>query len=490
MKITLTIFTLTVLCVTLICPLHSFAQNFVDGQMPDTFLNVGVSVLDIKFSPDGTILASGSSDDTIKLWDIATGTLKNTLEGHTDSVRSVAFSPDGTTIASGSYDDTIKLWDVATGTLKTTLEGHKDDVNSVAFSPDGTTIASSSDDTTVILWDVATGTLKATLEGHKDKIHSVAFSPDGTTIASSSDNATVILWDVASGIFKANLIRGPRSWRAREAEFTFQYRAVGYSIESIAFSPDGKMLASGVTEYLFFRSTSEWSIGEFAQIEYGDGPLQVEVNDDNAQTWRWSDTWDAVFYEFSIDLWDVATRKLKATLEGHEDDINSVAFSPDSKTLASGSRDDTVKLWDVTRQPKTPKATLSYHGDNVTSVAFSPDSPILASSSVDGAVRLWRALSPVNADGVVNIADLVEVAQNFGQVGKNNADINGDGIVNVVDLILVAVALGEVAGAPTAHTEVFSMLTAKEVEQWLIEAKQLQTEDSTYLRVSFSLNNS
>ena len=86
---------------------------------------------------------------------------------------------------------------------------------------------------------------------------------------------------------------------------------------------------------------------------------------------------------------------------------------------------------------------------------------------------LWAALPPANNDGVVNIADLVEVAQNFGQVGKNNADINGDGIVNIVDLILVAVALGEGAAAPAAHAQALSTLTAKEVAQWLIEAKQL-----------------
>ena len=80
MKTTLTIFTLTVLCVTLICPLPSFAQNFVDGQMPDTFLNVGSRVEDIKFSPDGTTIASASMNNTVKLWDVATGTLKATLE--------------------------------------------------------------------------------------------------------------------------------------------------------------------------------------------------------------------------------------------------------------------------------------------------------------------------------------------------------------------------------------------------------------------------
>ena len=413
-----TVFTLTVLCVTLICSPQSFSQNFVDGQMPDTFLKHRASVSDIKFSPDGTTITSGGGEDII-LCDVATGTLKTTLEGHTDWVNSVAFSPDGTTIASGGGEDII-LCDVATGTLKTTLEGHTDWVNSVAFSPNGKLLASGSMDETVKLWDVATGTLKTTLGGHTDWVNSVAFSPNGKLLASGSEAdlfkhryGTVKLWDVATGTLKTTL--------------------EGRTIDSVAFSPDGTTLASGGSDE-------------------------------------------------AVRLWDVASGKLKAKLEGHTASVNSVAFSPDGTTIASGSSDNTVKLWDVTRQPKAPKATLSDHSDSVYSVIFSPDGTVLASGSEDGSIRLWTALPPVNGDGVVNVADLVEVAQNFGQVGKNNADVNGDGIVNIVDLILVAVALGEVAGAPAAHTEAFSMLPAEEVRQWLIEAKQLQIEEPTYLR--------
>ena len=125
----------------------------------------------MSFSPDGTTACfrGESSDDTVKLWDVATRTNIATLQGHTGRCHSVSFSPDGTLLASGSDDGTVKLWDVATRTNIATLEGHTESVNSVSFSPDGTTLASGSDDGTVKLWDVATThTNIATLQGHTE----------------------------------------------------------------------------------------------------------------------------------------------------------------------------------------------------------------------------------------------------------------------------------------------------------------------------------
>jgi|GEM_PF-3434755 len=157
------------------------------------------SVNSVSFSPDGKLLASGSSDHTIKLWEVATGKLLKTLEGHKGSVYSVSFSPDGKLLASGSYDKTIKLWEVASGKLLKTLEGHKGLVKSVSFSPDGKLLASGSGDNTIKLWEVASGKLLKTLEGHKNYVISVSFSPDGKLLASGSWDHTIKLWDVASG---------------------------------------------------------------------------------------------------------------------------------------------------------------------------------------------------------------------------------------------------------------------------------------------------
>jgi WD40 repeat protein len=151
------------------------------------------------FPEDGATIASGSDDQTVKLWDITTGKCLKTLQGHTSWVNSVAISPDGTTLVSGSADRTIKLWDIRTGECLKTLQGHTQRVQSVAISPDSATLISSSNDQTVKLWDISTGECLKTLQGHTHTIGSVAISLDGTTVASGSFDETIKLWDVKTG---------------------------------------------------------------------------------------------------------------------------------------------------------------------------------------------------------------------------------------------------------------------------------------------------
>ncbi|MBV7336044.1 hypothetical protein KFU94_48985 [Chloroflexi bacterium TSY] len=156
-------------------------------------------VLSVVWSPDGRSLASGSDDNTIKLWDVESGETLQTLTGHSSSVRSVAWSPDGRSLASGSDDSSIKVWDVENGKTLQTLTGHSGWVRSVVWSPDGRSLASGSDDSSIKVWDVERGETLQTLTGHSSSVRSVAWSPDGRSLASGSSDNTIKVWDVESG---------------------------------------------------------------------------------------------------------------------------------------------------------------------------------------------------------------------------------------------------------------------------------------------------
>ncbi|KAK3947157.1 hypothetical protein QBC32DRAFT_97895 [Pseudoneurospora amorphoporcata] len=145
----------------------------------------------VAFSPNGQRLASGSGDDTIKIWDPASGSCLQTLEGHSDWVYSVVFLPDGQRLASGSADKTIKVWDPASGSCLQTLKGHSGCVGLVVFSPDSQRLASGSADDTIKIWDPASGSCLQTLKGHSRPLSSVAFSPNGQRLASGSADGTI-----------------------------------------------------------------------------------------------------------------------------------------------------------------------------------------------------------------------------------------------------------------------------------------------------------
>ena len=207
------------------------ASNHIGLRDPNTMEQIAVFHYDapltsLAFTPGGDLIASGSVDNTIQLWDPNTQTLQATLRGHTGIVLSVVFSPDGSLLASGSVDDTVRLWDPNTQTLQATLQGHTGDVLNVAFSPDGLLLASGSADGTLRLWDPNTQTLQATLDAHTASVLSIAFSPDGSLLASGSGDDTVRLWD-------------PQTQTPQDA-FDFES-----DVLSLAFNPAGTLLAIG-----------------------------------------------------------------------------------------------------------------------------------------------------------------------------------------------------------------------------------------------------
>ena len=312
--------------------LNVFAQNVFTHT---SFDGHSASVNSVAYSPildsDGksTLLASGSDDETVRLWNARTGQVLKRLIGHGGDVNSVAFSPDGQTLASGSRDDTVRLWDTKTGEHLNTLTGHTNSVNSVAFSPDGQTLASGSRDDTVRLWDTKTGEHLNTLTGHTNSVNSVAFSPDGQTIASGSGDATTRLWNPRTG----------QILKTFKSDHTYYVDAV----TSVAFSPDGQTLASG---------SLDWA---------------------GASTLR---------------LWNVRTgEKINLLHGGAGTEVYSVAFSPDGQTLASGSKDGT-RLWDA-RTGEYLNTFTGGSGSQGTSVAFSPDGQTLARGHHSGTINIF-----------------------------------------------------------------------------------------------------
>lgn len=177
------------------------------GALVYTLFGHTDAVTCLSFRPDGKILASGSLDGNIYLWDVTRGELTQKLENqnlmrgqaniYPPHIHSVSFSPDGQMLASGGSDNTIRLWDVVTGVQKQTLIGHASRVYCISFSPDSATLVSGSTDGTIRLWDTNTGQHKRMLSGHTDVVTSVAFSPDRQTLASGSWDCSVLLWNIA-----------------------------------------------------------------------------------------------------------------------------------------------------------------------------------------------------------------------------------------------------------------------------------------------------
>jgi len=343
------------------------------------------AVSSVAFSPDGKTLASaGNGFDAhnrpipgeIKLWDTVNGQERATLKGHKDFVTSVAFSPDGKTLASASQDGTIKLWDAVSGQEQATLKGHTGEVYAVAFSPDGKTLASGGWKQ-IKLWDAHSGQERATLKGHTERVSSLAFSPDAKTLASGSWDKTVKLWDVVSARERATL-QGHTGW-----------------VESVAFSPDGKALASSGQgpfegqgkpshgEIKLWdaqtgqeRTTLKGHVGAVVSVAFSpNGKTLASGGDDQM-----------------VKLWDLASGQERATLKGHTAWVHCVTFSPDGKTVASADWDRTVKLWDAVNGQE--RATLRGHTASLTAVVFSPDGKTLASASEDKTIKLWDAEFP------------------------------------------------------------------------------------------------
>jgi WD40 repeat protein len=317
----------------------------------------------VAFSQDGALLVSASADKTVKLWNASSGHGMRTLKGHTDDVYRVAFSPDGARLASASTDNTVRIWDAASGQELRTLQGHRIMVEDLAFSPDGTRLASSGtdpiEDDTVRIWDSASGRELRTIKGYR-----VAFSPDGTRLAiacaeadASGDFTLLKLWDAASG---------------REL------RTLGRDgmIQSLAFSPDGRRLASSNG-----GDTRVWDVASGQELRTIEGNGMAFSPDGRRLA--------SATGENTVTVWDAESGQELCTLKGHRDQVHRLVFCPDGLRLASASADGTIKMWDTAYSHEL--YTLKGHMADIWDLAFSPDGWQLASAGKDQTIKLWDA---------------------------------------------------------------------------------------------------
>ncbi len=419
------------------------------GERKKTFANQGLMtepfapqemIERLFFSPDGSILATVRFNNTIRLWDTTTGSLKQTFisqdtdrkQGdHQKKIYSMFFSPDGKSIFSLMEGKNIHLWDVATGKRKRIAE-YVGIVMYAAFSSDGKTLATAGIDHTIHLWDTSTAKHKESIKGYyyRNSMHlmgdygGIALSPDGSKVASI--NNTIFLCDTSTGRHQSLVIENQK--------------VIYYWDNNILFSPDSDILASVSSEgiiRLWDANTGKYKHTLITQQKTKDQvshpkPISgISFSPDGR-------TLANVSIDKNIHLWNTTTGRLKGILKGHADKVNSISFSPDGKMLVSGSQDGTLRMWDVgTRKlkqtitnqrptdngksPPVPVSTVSFrsdgatlasgnqdgciylwdvttgqlqatfigHADIVSSISFSPDELTFASTSVDGSIRLW-----------------------------------------------------------------------------------------------------
>jgi len=348
-------------------------------------------VTSVSYSPDGARIASGSRDNTVRVWDARSGAELAALRGHEGWVTSVSYSPDGARIASGSDDKTVRVWDARSGAELAVLRGHEREVESVSYSPDGARIASGSGasyghmDNTVRVWDARSGAELAVLRGHESQVTSVSYSPDGARIASGSEDNTVRVWNACSGAGLAAL-------RGHEGE-----------VRSVSYSPDGARIASGSDDHTV-RVWDACSGAELAVLRGHEREVEsVSYSPDGARIAS-----GGGMFDHTVRVWDACSGAELAALRGHEGWVTSVSYSPDGARIASGSWDKTVRVWDA--RSGAELAVLRGHENSVRSVSYSPDGARIASGSSDQAVRVWDARSGAELEVIQGSGDVRAIA--------------------------------------------------------------------------------
>ncbi len=356
----------------------------------------------LAFHPDGTLLACADSANTIHIWEPLAGKELHVLNGHQDEIRCLAFSPDGRFLASGGADRVIYFWEPREGRplsspgrpvaprshlvlspdgrqLTSTCGGLElrrwetasgesgvrpedpSQIEVLAGSPDGRWLAGGGKDNKVYLWEAASGQLRGVLEGQAGRVGALAFSPDSALVASASvTDGTVWLWDVV----------------AREPVLVIPVAADACSVETLAFHPEGRLLAVGGIDWLATGGSDGavclWDIRERQAVAtLYRGTTMLAFHPAGHQL-------AAASLRDSVCVWDVTTQELIFELTGHAADVTCVAYSPDGQWLASGSDDRTIRFWNTATGELAAVQELD---TPLKALRFSPDGRFLFTSN-------------------------------------------------------------------------------------------------------------
>jgi WD40 repeat protein/transcriptional regulator with XRE-family HTH domain len=355
-------------------------------------------------SEDGRLLASGDHHGMLKLWDVESRRCVATVRAHTGGVYGVALAAHARLAASGGLDGTVKLWDAPSGRPLATLQGHTGVIYSVAADDDGRLAASGGDDGSVRLWELDHGCLQATLLGHTGIVYGVALSADGRLLASGGEDGTVRLWDAGNGLLIDTL-----------------HGHAGL-VRSIAISADGRLVASGGQD----GTVRLWEVAPRNQRAGVESPCcqLAMLQGHSGLIFALALSADghllaSASYDGTVRLWEVAsagsdTRKQArgrplATLKGHGGLIFALALSADGRLLASGGEDNMVRLWETGSGRLL--TTLQGHAGPVFGLTLSRDGRRVASGGLDGAIKLWEAAPQDPLAGVASPVRLLETLQ-------------------------------------------------------------------------------
>jgi WD40 repeat protein len=349
-----------------LCPRTPGSLTEPGGPLERTLQGHAGPVHAAAVTADGHSIVSGSTDNTVRVWNLASGRLERTLEGHTDDVVAVAGTADGQRIVSGSHDHTVRVWNLASGRLERTLQGHTGPVWAVAVTADGQRIVSAGEDGNLRVWDLASGRLERTLQGYYRPVWAVAVTADGHSIVSAGEGRALRVWDLASGRLERTL-KSHAGW-----------------VYAVAVTADGHSIVSGSAG----NAVQVWDLasGRHQRILRGHtGPVHaVAVTADGQRIVSAGEG-------RALRVWDLASGRLERTLTGHAGPVHAVAVTADGQRIVSGSHDHTARVWNLASG--RPQRTLTGHAGPVHAVAVTADGQRIVSAGEDRTVRVWNLAS-------------------------------------------------------------------------------------------------